>query len=424
MKKEQKFFTFYWLFGKIVNKGTSHSLVSKYNDMIYCIQYHVERKPMLPQVENDFHEKIDLSTAPWTMHEFFAGSGLVAYGLKGLVRPVWSNDISDKKAAVYRANFKSKHFYLDDIKNIKGECLPCADMSWASFPCQDLSLAGSLGGIDAERSGLVWEWLRILNEMPQRPSILLIENVAGLLSANQGKNYTKLHYALLELGYKSGAILVDAKQFVPQSRPRVFIIAVKKEIEIPPELVDTQANWLHNKNTVNLGKVLPNWIWWKAEKPSNRKNDISDIIDFSIPYDKDHVLELIPQRHKEKLDGLDNVIATGYRRTRNGKQCLELRFDGVAGCLRTPEGGSSKQFLIVKRDGELHARVLSPREAARLMGAPDHFVLPETYNDGYKAMGDAVVLPVVKFIGEAIIAKLLEAAYYETQEYCGKRLYS
>jgi DNA (cytosine-5)-methyltransferase 1 len=358
-------------------------------------------------------ERQNMASAPWTMQEFFAGSGLVAYGLGRVFRPVWSNDICDKKAAVYRANFLDEHFVLDDIKNINGSSLPSAHLSWASFPCQDLSLAGSMAGIDAERSGLVWEWLRILGEMPERPSLLMIENVAGLLTANKGKNYTKLHHALLDLGYKSGAMLIDAVHFVPQSRPRVFIIAVKQEIQVPPELQDFGPNWLHNKAAAALGESLPDWIWWFAEMPPRRYVQLTDIIDFSLPYDKDYVLELIPPHHKKIIDGFENIIATGYRRTRNGKQCLELRFDGVAGCLRTPEGGSSKQFLIVKRNGELHARVLSPREAARLMGAPDSFVLPDKVNDAYKAMGDAVAVPVAEFVGQEILAKLAEVVYGE-----------
>jgi DNA (cytosine-5)-methyltransferase 1 len=353
--------------------------------------------------------QIDLSSAPWTMHEFFAGSGLVAYGLKGMFRPVWSNDVSDKKAAVYQSNFKSKHFVLDDIKNVRGADLPYAHLSWASFPCQDLSLAGALGGIDAERSGLVWEWFRVLREMPCRPSVLLIENVAGLLSANTGKHCAKLHRSLSELGYKSGAMLIDAAHFVPQSRPRVFVIAIGKDVAVPQELMDTQPNWLHNKAAAKLGANLPEWIWWRADKPPKRRSRLTDILDFSLPYDKDDVLRLISPRHREKLDGMDSTVATGYRRTRNGKQFLELRFDGIAGCLRTPEGGSSKQFLVVKRNGELHARVLTPREAARLMGAPDSFALSSAHNDGYKAMGDAVVLPVAKFIGKAFLTKLMEA---------------
>jgi len=360
---------------------------------------------------------IDLSHAPWTMHEFFAGSGLVAYGLRGMFNPVWANDICDKKADVYRSNFNNTHLVLDDIRNIDGAAIPQAHLSWASFPCQDLSLAGSLGGIDAARSGLIWEWLRILKEMPQRPSVLLIENVAGLLSANRGANYTKLHYALLELEYKSGAMLIDAIHFVPQSRPRVFVIAVNNDVKIPQDLVDDGPNWLHNRTAADIGKALPGWIWWKSGKPITRSEGLGDIIDFSIPYDKDDVLRLISSRHKEKLDSMDNVVATGYRRTRNGKQCLELRFDGVAGCLRTPEGGSSKQFLVVKMGSELHARVLSPREAARLMGAPDSFVLPEKLNDGYKAMGDAVAMPVATFIGESFLTKLSEAAYCEYREF-------
>lgn len=355
--------------------------------------------------------RIDFAPSPWTMHEFFAGSGLVSYGLNGMFRPVWSNDVSDKKASVYHANFSGEHFVLDDIKHIRGSGLPFAHLSWASFPCQDLSLAGSLGGIDAERSGLVWEWLRILREMNHRPSILLVENVAGLLSSNKGENYERLHHALLNLGYKSGAILLDAKHFVPQSRPRVFIIAVNRKIDIPDELQSGKPNWLHNKAAVELGTRLPEWIWWYAPKPPRRRERLEDVIDLSVPYDKDHVLNIISERHREKLSKVDDIIATGYRRTRSGKQCLELRFDGVAGCLRTPEGGSSKQFVVVKRNGELHARLLTPREAARLMGAPDSYALPETYNDGYKAMGDAVALPVAEFVGNMFLTKLAEVIY-------------
>ena len=105
------------------------------------------------------------------------------------------------------------------------------------------------------------------------------------------------------------------------------------------------------------------------------------------------------------------MYATGYRRTRYGEQRLELRFDGVAGCLRTPEGGSSKQYLVVKENGQTHARLLTVREAARLMGAPDSFILPGSYNDGYKAMGDAVAMPVAQFIGERFLIKIAEAVY-------------
>lgn len=367
------------------------------------------QQTLFPLVEKIDDQKIQLSPAPWVMHEFFAGSGLVAYGLKGMFTPLWSNDICSRKARVYEANFNSKHFHLGDVKTVRGHDLPYAHLSWASFPCQDLSLAGAGGGIDARRSGLVWEWLRILDEMSERPPILLVENVAGLLSAGRGDYYRKLHGALIERGYDCGAIMVDASLFVPQSRPRVFIIAIERGWPIPKDLVREGPCWLHTKGASELGRNLPRWIWWYTEEPPRRFTRLEDILEPHIPFDKNDVLDLIPQRHKMKLDDQSTVYATGYRRTRQGQQQLELRFDGIAGCLRTPEGGSSKQFLIVKKDGETHARLLTVREVARLMGVPDTFHLPGSANDGYKAMGDAVALPVARFIGERFLMKLAEA---------------
>lgn len=356
-------------------------------------------------------QKVDLSAAPWTMHEFFAGSGLVAYGLKGMFAPIWANDISEQKAAVYEGNFGYDYFELDDIKNVRGFDLPYAHLSWASFPCQDLSLAGSLGGIHASRSGLVWEWLRVLDEMEKRPKILLLENVVGLLSTNHGENYRVLHTALVERGYNCGAIVLNASYFVPQSRPRVFIIAVELGNQVPAELVGDGPCWLHTKTVAEIGKNLPGWIWWKTDKPSRRNKSLKDVVDETTPFDKDDVLRLVPERHQAVLDKSATIYATGYRRTRHGEQQLELRFDGIAGCLRTPEGGSSKQYLVVKKNGTTHARLLTVREAARLMGAPDSFILPGSYNDGYKAMGDAVAMPVAQFIGERFLTKIAEAVY-------------
>lgn len=354
---------------------------------------------------------IKLPAARWTMHEFFAGSGLVAYGLRGMFRPVWANDISPQKAAVYRANFGGNRFHLGDIKDIQGGDLPAAHLSWASFPCQDLSLAGAMGGIHAARSGLVWEWLRVLDETAQKPKILLMENVSGLLSAAKGENYRALHRALAERGYRCGAVLLNASHFVPQSRPRVFVMAVESSVDIPQGLAGEGPCWLHNKAAAELGASLPGWIWWQTEKPPRRRQDLRDLIEADAPFDKDHVLPLIPPAHLARLAEAEEVWATGYRRTRRGAVQLELRFDGIAGCLRTPEGGSSKQYLVVKRQGQTHARLLTVRETARLMGAPDSFVLPGSDNDGYKAMGDAVVAPAVRFLGQRFLVPLAEAAY-------------
>ena len=95
-----------------------------------------------------------------------------------------------------------------------------------------------------------------------------------------------------------------------------------------------------------------------------------------------------------------------YKRIRGGVQRAEVRFDGIAGCLRTPQGGSSRQIVLVLGDGRIRSRLLSPREAARLMGVPDLFWLPPKYNDAYRAIGDGVAVPVVRWLADRLLTHL------------------
>ena len=345
-----------------------------------------------------------------TCLEFFAGSGLVAKGLSRSFKVVWANDICAKKAAVYTANHGKKHFHLGSISDVNGADLPEVALSWASFPCQDLSLAGLIAGINGERSGLVWDWLRIMDEMVETPAVLVAENVAGLVSVDGGSHYRILHEALRTRGYVTGAVILDAVRWVPQSRPRVFVIAVKNILEIPSSLVANTPTWMHPSSVIKAAQGLEGWVWWNMPEPPSRKKNLADIIEWDAECDDPDSaarnLHLIPSSHRERLEGNGVVVAPGYKRTRNSRQVLELRFDGVAGCLRTPKGGSSRQFIVLKRGNELATRLLTIRETARLMGAPDSFKLPGGYNDGYKAMGDAVVVPVVRYLAHYLLAPL------------------
>ena len=103
-------------------------------------------------------------------------------------------------------------------------------------------------------------------------------------------------------------------------------------------------------------------------------------------------------------------VYTGYRRTRNHRQVLEVRTDGIAGCLRTPCGGSSRQIVLIAENGNIKTRLLTVREAARLMGAPDTFQLPGSYNDGYMAMGDGVAFPVAEYLSKYLLAPVSRLA--------------
>ncbi len=348
--------------------------------------------------------------------EFFAGSGLVAEGLKNHFQAAWANDICQKKAAVYTANHGSERFLCDSITNVQGSSLPDAPLAWASFPCQDLSLAGLTGGIHASRSGLVWEWLRIIDEMRVRPPVLVAENVTGLVSAAGGSHYKTLHRALVQRGYTVGAMLLDAARWIPQSRPRIFVVAAQTGLSVPPELVSPTPNWLHSDAIQRAAEGLDNWVWWRMPTPAPRKFNLSDLIEWDAPFankvTNSRNISLIAPKHREVLDQLNlpkPFAAPGYRRTRNGRQVLELRFDNVSGCLRTPEGGSSRQVIVIKDKSLLNSRLLTVREAARLMGAPETYKIPGSYNDGYKAMGDAVAAPVAQWLAQHLLSPLVQS---------------
>jgi DNA (cytosine-5)-methyltransferase 1 len=343
--------------------------------------------------------------------DFFCGSGLVSEGVRECFETVWANDICPKKAEVYTANHPTHNFVLQDITKIDGADVPCADISWASFPCVDLSLAGNMAGIDAERSGLVWQWLRIMDEMPIKPPQLVIENVAGLISSDKGSHYSQLHDALTKRNYTVGPLVINADRWLPQSRVRVFIVAVSNRVAVD-QFVQPSRGWAHPRVLEDLKRRHPDLVYWRLPQPVNDVKKFQDILELSSPCDDDNALrrnlDLIPKSHFCRLSESagETVAVTGYKRSRQGKQVLELRFDGIAGCLRTPKGGSSRQYVVIKENKKFKTRLITTREAARLMGAPENFKLPENYNDGYYAMGDAVALPVVKHLATHLLAPL------------------
>ncbi|CAJ3080606.1 DNA cytosine methyltransferase [Burkholderia pseudomallei] len=360
--------------------------------------------------------------------EFFAGSGLVAEGLRSFFRPVWANDLSEKKAKTYIANHGARHFQLGSVEDVRGRDLPAAALAWASFPCQDLSLAGKQAGIQAARSGLVWSWLRVLDEMPDKPEVLVAENVVGLVSSQGGLGYRLLHAALRARGYVVGAVRLDAARWLPQSRPRVFVVAYRDGLPLPADLVAAGPTWAHDTALIRAQRGLAadgldGWVWWALPEPRARVAQLANVLEpnasWSDPASPPAAMALVAPAHEARLraaaqaSSTGEAVAAGFRRTRPGGQVVELRFDGLAGCLRTPKGGSSRQLVVramQRGAGALQCRWISPREAARLMGAPDHYAIIGADSDGLAAMGDAVAVPVAKWLGRHLLATLARSA--------------
>ena len=351
-----------------------------------------------------------------TCLDFFAGSGLVSTALSPWFRTIWANDLSAEKFRTYAANLPSGVFQLGSIMDVRGKAVPNADLSWGSFPCQDLSLAGKAEGLEGTRSGLFRQWVRVMGEMPKLPPVAVAENVVGLVSLDGGRHYLAVHKILMDMGYRVGAVVLDAERWIPQSRKRVFVVAVQSGVDIAGLCVD-RPDWCHPSSIRHVASLCADWVWWRLPEPPPRGHRLEDVIDFDAPCDSEEktgkLFDLLSPRHRliveAALQNGERRAFPGYRRTRAHHQMLEIREDGIAGCLRTPRGGSSRQLLLLADCGKLRSRLLTVQETAALMGAPG-YRLPGTYNDAYMAMGDGVAVPVAAWLAKYLLRPLVDRA--------------
>lgn len=355
--------------------------------------------------------------------EFFAGIGLMRLGLEAAnVETVWANDIEPNKRDMYVANFGDDEFVLADIRDISGDSLPDIDIATASFPCTDLSLAGhrrGLGAAAAPRdknggSSMFWEFARVLEEMESgRPPVILLENVLGFASSHGGRDLRDAVTELNRLGYSCDLLAIDARHFVPQSRPRMFIVGLA-EPDLKDLLLDRveRPDWarriaLESPDARFHARALPPL----PLGPNNLSGIIERFPSDSVEWWEDERVEQfiasLSPIQRTRLEALKQsrklLWRTAYRRTRNRVAVWEIRADEIAGCLRTARGGSSKQALVEVGEGEARIRWMTPREYARLMGAPS-FHLDARRNQALFGFGDAVCVPVISWLCEHYVA--------------------
>lgn len=359
-------------------------------------------------------------------------------GLGPRWRCLKANDINEKKARTYALNFPPGDEYLvKDVAEITMDELrgaPAA-LAWASFPCQDLSLAGPRNGLKGVRSGTFWPFWNLIRQLRQEGRsvpLVVLENVVGAISSHDGKDFKAIIKAFADEGYCSGAIVIDAINFLPQSRPRLFIIGAKNGMtSLSRVTTDAPSELYHPESLFKAYKSLPrktaaSWVWWKLPAPPPRSQSLDDIIE-EEPMGVDwhparvtkDILNMMSERNLEKVREAkasgERIVGTIYKRTRkddsgNGVQRAEVRFDQISGCLRTPAGGSSRQTIIVIEGRRVRTRLISLREAARLMGVPDSYMLPENYNEAYHLMGDGLAVPAVSWLERHVLRPLAKSS--------------
>lgn len=370
--------------------------------------------------------------------EFFAGIGLMRLGLE---RAGWhiafANDISEEKYAMYAGHFSDakKHFVVGDIHALSVSAVPSVALATASFPCTDLSLAGMRQGLSGKESSAYWGFVKILEDMgDRRPPLVLLENVAGFLTSRGGHDFHEALLALNRLGYAVDAVIIDAIRFVPQSRVRLFVIGIQATCY--------GRQWKMRETPLFYESVLrpralaefilshPDILWNIRELPdppqsTQRLEDLVEDVsaDSSLWWSEERSRYLCSQMSKKHTDALGKLsrrkdwsYATVFRRVRNGVTMAELRCDGIAGCLRTPRGGSARQIIIKAGYNQVFVRLLTPLECARLMGA-DEFTISASLNQALFGFGDAVCVPVVAWLAQVYLNPLFDR-YNQVIEQC------
>jgi DNA (cytosine-5)-methyltransferase 1 len=238
----------------------------------------------------------------------------------------------------------------------------------------------------------------------------MFENVIGITPGN----LAAVQGAFNSAGYRCATRVVDAQHFVPQSRQRRFIIGAHESLGVDPQPLFEDAM-----------RALP-----------ALSVKLVDVIDFdAVPdrweFSSDEVKRCLAMMSASQRAQFDKAHATGRpiaspfsKRMRDVPgsnkrvQRVEARFDGVASALRVPGGrvqgkskggGSSKQFIITVNSGKIRMRAIQPREAARLMGLSDAYVLPANPIEALSLVGDGVVVPVVRHLAEHVLEPPLRA---------------
>ena len=366
--------------------------------------------------------------------EFFAGGGFARLGLGAAWKCVLANDVSPEKAATYRANYGAGELRLQDIRTLAPSDIPVADLWWASFPCQDHSSAGLRVGFEGDKGSLVFEITRLLDAALAAgtgPRLIAMENVTGFVRTAGGRDFVALVTALTSAGFRVGAVMADANDFLPQSRQRVLLIAVRDGTEIPGGMITSRPDPAsHPKVLVTAATAFPasvakRWVWWRLPRPMPHRLQLADMLDPDGGADQKWLspermvafLEKVTGRDRVRLEqamALDHPVAAttvyvrkdmvgGYIRVQT------LRTDGVAGCLMCQTKSNRQQLMIIS-SGQARVRNFTPRELARLMGLPPDYRLPASEPAAVRLTGDGVVVPVVRWLAGNLLEPLLAGA--------------
>ena len=294
--------------------------------------------------------------------DLFAGIGGMRIPFKELGgKCVFSSEIDKFAQQTYQANFDE--IPVGDITKLDVRDIPKHNLLLAGFPCQAFSNAGLKKGFEDTRGTLFFDIARILEY--HAPKAFLLENVKALESHDNKRTITKILDTLYDLGYFPSRKILNAKDFgLPQNRERIFIIGIKDRNQEFPWPIPSETK-------TRLGKIL--------------QKRVTDTYTLSDKIWKSH----IKRKENHRLNGRGFGYSL-FNRDSEYTSTISARYykDG-------------SEILIEQKNK--NPRMLTPREAARLQGFPEDFVIPVSNNQAYKQFGNAVPVNVIKEIAKELV---------------------
>lgn len=319
--------------------------------------------------------------------EFCAGIGGFSLGIAQSnleSELVYVNEINDFCEKTFSENF-NRNVDSKDIFDIVPQDLPDFDMMCAGFPCQPFSQAGKTLGFNDPRGTVFFKLIEIISV--KNPSIIFLENVPNLVRHDKGNTYEIITEAIENEGYRLYTKILDSTFFgVPQSRPRVYLIALKNDLFDGREFIFTECvtkkttlrDFInHNDFSIPISDKWQEYI----DLYTNKKT--SDQISFELPKTR---------KRLERISANCNVEDCVFQIRSSGIRAYGLDDPFPTFAVSNSGGGAMIPVLSKER------RHLNLIEMKRIMGFPDGFKFPVSRTDSIKQLANAVCPPVIKSI--------------------------
>ncbi|OAL10112.1 DNA cytosine methyltransferase [Candidatus Mycoplasma haematobovis] len=308
--------------------------------------------------------------AKYKMIDLFAGIGGTRLGfhLTGQVKVVFSSEIDKFAKITYKTNFGEDT--AGDIREINTNDIDDHEILVAGFPCQAFSQAGKKKGFNDERGALFFEIIRILED--KKPKSFLLENVKNLKTHNKGETFKIIKDNLEKLNYYVTYSILRARDFgVPQNRERIYIVGFNKGL-------------------------ISSYEEFKMPTPTLESTYVGNILEQNVD-SKYTISDLLWEGHqRRKAKHIAKGRGFGFSLFNKNS-----RYTNTISARYYKDGSE----ILIEQENK-NPRKITPREAARLQGFPDNYLIPVSDNQAYKQFGNSVSVPVIYAIAKEILKVL------------------